>query len=56
MPDEEMEKFGVDESTDGRDLEKQAAQGCPNCGTKPTRHGNTLICPKCGSEPFESHA
>jgi predicted RNA-binding Zn-ribbon protein involved in translation (DUF1610 family) len=55
MADEEMEKFGVDESVDSKTLEKQAAEGCPKCGAKPTRHGSTLICPNCGSEPFEKH-
>lgn len=48
-----MDKFGVDESVDGEDLEKKASEGCPKCGSKPVRHGNVLICPKCGSEPFE---
>lgn len=49
-----MEKYGVDESTKGRDLEKEASKGCPKCGsTQVKRHGNTLICPNCGTEPFE---
>jgi hypothetical protein len=47
-----MEKFGVDETAD-TDLEKEAAQGCPECGKKPIRHGNVLMCPDHGSEPFE---
>lgn len=48
----QLEKLGVDESAD-EDLEKEAADGCPACGAKPVRHGNVLICPRCGSEPFE---
>jgi hypothetical protein len=51
--EEGMEKYGVDESTPQEELEKKAAQGCPECGATPTRHGNTLICPTHGSEPFE---
>jgi len=48
-----MEKYGVDESVDQHKLEKQATQGCPKCGRAPVRHGAVLICPQCGSEPFE---
>jgi predicted RNA-binding Zn-ribbon protein involved in translation (DUF1610 family) len=49
-----MDKFGVDEGIPQENLEKQAAQGCPNCGRKDViKHGATLICPSCGSEPFE---
>jgi nucleoid DNA-binding protein len=51
--EEVMEKYGVDESAD-KDLEKQAAEGCPVCGKKPERHGKVLMCPQHGSEPFES--
>lgn len=48
-----MEKYAVDETTEQVDLEKRAAQGCPECGSKLERHGNVLICPKHGSAPFE---
>lgn len=48
-----LEKYGVDENVNGEDLEKKAAEGCPKCGAKPTRHGNLLMCPTHGSEPFE---
>ena len=48
-----MEKYAVDESVDPG-LEKQAAQGCPKCGGKVEQHGKVLMCPKCGTEPFES--
>jgi uncharacterized Zn finger protein (UPF0148 family) len=50
-----VEKLGVDETLDGEELEKQAAQGCPECGQKLTRHGHVLICPTHGSEPFEKN-
>lgn len=48
-----MDKYAVDESTDQEKLEKAAAQGCPICGKTPERHGNVLMCPEHGSEPFE---
>ena len=48
-----MEKFAVDEEVDQEQLEKQAAQGCPECGKKPERHGNVLVCAVHGTEPFE---
>lgn len=50
-----MEKFAVDESVDQNQLEKAAAHGCPECGAKCERHGNTLLCPAHGSAPFEKH-
>lgn len=53
MVDDEMDKYGVDESQDDAQLEKRANQGCPKCGGKLERHGTTLLCPNCGSEPFE---
>lgn len=53
--EDEMDKYGVDTSTGKNDeqLEKQAAEGCPNCGKKLTKLGSVVICPDCGSEPFE---
>jgi ribosomal protein S27AE len=50
--DEGFEKYGVDEGVD-HDLEKKSAQGCPKCGSPTTRHGKVLMCPKCGTEPWE---
>lgn len=47
------EKYAVDENVDQEQLEKQAASGCPVCGKHPERHGNVLLCPTHGSEPFE---
>lgn len=52
-----LEKYGVDTST-GRDdeqLEKLAAEGCPDCGSELVKHGSVVICPKCGSSPFEDN-
>lgn len=49
----EMEKYGVDEGIDPDQLEKASAEGCPVCGKKPVKHGNLLVCPTHGSEPFE---
>ena len=49
-----MDKYGVDEAVhDPEQLEKMAHEGCPLCGKKPERHGNTLLCPTHGAEPFE---
>lgn len=50
-----MDKFGVNEGVDQAQLEKTAAQGCPKCGSgKVQVHGTILMCPNCGSEPFEN--
>lgn len=50
-----MEKYAVDENQENQEeLEKKAAQGCPECGGKIERHGSTLICVNCGSAPFEA--
>jgi len=48
-----MEKYGVDESKDNSKLEKMAGEGCPSCGAALKRHGQILLCPNCGSQPFE---
>ncbi len=49
----EMEKYAVDESVNQESLEKQAAKGCPQCGSDLTKHGSVLLCPVHGSSPFE---
>jgi len=50
-----FEKYAVDEDQgDQEQLEKKAAEGCPECGSKVERHGNVLMCPKCGTAPFET--
>ena len=47
-----MEKYGVDEGADEH-LEKRASEDCPKCGSKVAVHGRVLVCPKCGTAPFE---
>lgn len=47
-----MDKYGVDEGKSDK-MNKLASEGCPKCGSKLELHGNVLICPKCGTEPFE---
>ena len=50
---DDMEKMGVDTSVDQERLEKKASKGCPRCGGNVAVHGRVLVCPKCGTEPFE---
>lgn len=52
-----MDKYGVDTSTgkDDEQLEKEAAKGCPECGSELTKLGSVVTCPKCGTAPFEQH-
>ena len=57
MPTEEMEKYGVDEERSAK--EKKASRGCPRCGASPDRlikHGSVIMCPNCGTEPFEDES
>lgn len=52
--EEGMEKYGVDEKQS--DFEKKASKGCPRCGTsadKLVKHGSVIMCPNCGTEPWE---
>lgn len=49
----DMEKYGVNESVNQERLEKQAAKGCPECGSNLNKHGSVLLCPVHGSSPFE---
>lgn len=52
-----MEKYAVDQTQNEEALSKVASSGCPGCG-KPAnqlqKHGSVIICPKCGSAPFEA--
>lgn len=50
-----MEKYGVETHLPG---EKQASaqdtpKKCPLCGSLLVKHGQVVLCPKHGSEPFE---
>lgn len=54
-----LEKYGVLE-TQPNELVKEARKEntkrvilCPWCDAEVEIHGNVLICPNCGSEPFE---
>lgn len=48
-----MEKYAVEEGQDQDAIEKAASQGCPVCGRAVERHGDVVLCPVHGSEPFE---
>lgn len=48
-----MEKYGVDETVNQDVLVKAANEGCPACGSEVKKYGDILVCPKCGTEPFE---
>ena len=50
-----MEKYGVDESASAvKTANAPTQQTCPNCGANVTAHGNVVLCPNCGSAPFEA--
>jgi len=51
---EEMTKYGVDESETDDEKKASAETKCPDCGSEVEKHGQTKICPQCGSAPFES--
>jgi len=51
-----MEKYGVEQEIDVKTA--QDAQGkkkCPSCCSvlRPSEHTGVLLCPTCGSKPFE---
>jgi rubrerythrin len=53
-----MNKYGVDEGTVAVDKVAQESclpEQCPACGATCTRHGAVLLCPTCGSKPFEEN-
>lgn len=53
-----MEKYAVDElppnkpATDSKQANVTDTP-CPECGGQVERHGNVMLCKKCGSAPFE---
>ena len=51
-----MEKFAVDETLQNNNsLDKEASEPgkCPDCGADCEKHGRVILCPNCGSAPFE---
>ena len=51
-----MEKFGVEEDEPAPDkTAEEKPKVCPSCGSplRPISETGVLICPKCGSKPFE---
>ena len=51
--DEGMSKFGVDESPTFNEKLGSRGPRCPLCGAPCEKHGQVLICPTHGTEPFE---
>ena len=49
-----MDKYGVEESSE-KTAEPKDGNKCPDCGTPllDLEQTGILICPKCGSKPFE---
>jgi len=49
-----LEKYGVVEETDTK-VATADKPTCPKCGTalRPVEETGVLLCPKCGSQPFE---
>jgi len=56
MPD--MEKFGVEEEESDTKTAAQLKGFCPICGEElcPQEVTGILLCPRCGSKPFEGKA
>lgn len=50
-----MEKYGVEEKKSGDKTAQEDTEKCSACGSKLRNSATTgvLLCPKCGSEPFE---
>jgi len=53
IEDEGMSKFGVDETPTFNEKLGSKTARCPVCGSKCDRHGDILVCPVHGTEPFE---
>ena len=53
-----MDKYGVDQDTGLNEENKKTSSDktgvCPWCGTPVLKHGSVVLCPKHGSEPFET--
>ena len=50
-----MDKFGVEQEEPGDKLAAENKHECPECHSllRPTQETGVLLCPKCGSKPFE---
>jgi len=49
-----MEKYGVSEKKDvTQNKTATDKKVCPVCGSPLRLHGEVLLCPRCGSKPFE---
>ena len=54
-----MNKYGVDEGPGvvvKLGQESCLIEHCPTCGAVCVRHGTVLLCPTCGSKPFEENS
>jgi len=49
-----MKKYGVDETPTTGQKTAAVLSKCPVCGKPLIKEGKVLLCPKHGSEPFES--
>jgi ribosomal protein L37AE/L43A len=50
-----VEKYGVEQAQDEKTAEMRKTEICPDCSEKlrPTTTTGVLMCPKCGTKPFE---
>jgi len=50
-----MEKYGVDESDADTKTAQERPTTCPTCNAplKAVEETNVLVCPTCGTKPFE---
>jgi len=53
-----MEKYGVQTTKTKDEAEKTGAEGdtCDSCGRPLLNNANVLICPVCGTKPYEKEA
>ncbi len=52
---EDTEKYGVEEEVDSSKTAAEGKNTCPRCSAelRPQAVTGVLLCPKCGSKPFE---
>jgi len=53
-----MDKFGVVQENDDAVKTGGDKKSCPVCGAplRPSELTNVLVCPKCGTKPFEKES